>query len=202
MYRFLFKKYTHENEDERFQSNYLSYVKETLNNLGLSGIWDNQANIPLSAEAFKMQVKRRLMDQFIQSWANEVNVKESCYNYRLYKERFQTEKYFELLPDRLLFPLIKFRTLNHRLPIQTGRWRNTPRNERLCTKCDLNDLGDEFHYILKCPFFCNQRAKYVPLKYWKYPNVLNFQALFGTPNKKLLSNIAYFVKDIMKAFKE
>ena len=26
------------------------------------------------------------------------------------------------------------------------------RHEKICSKCNLNDIGDEFHYLLVCPF--------------------------------------------------
>jgi hypothetical protein len=42
---------------------------------------------------------------------------------------------------------IQFRTANHKLPIEIGRWNNTNRNNRICTHCNKNELGDEFHYI-------------------------------------------------------
>ena len=44
-------------------------------------------------------------------------------------------------------PIIKLRTSNHYLPIETGRWNNTERHERECTLCNDKDLGDEYHYI-------------------------------------------------------
>ena len=53
--------------------------------------------------------------------------------------------------------IVYFRTSNHKLPIETGRWNNTDIGERQCTVCNQNDFGDEFHNILKCPYFCNQR---------------------------------------------
>ena len=35
--------------------------------------------------------------------------------------------------------------------IELGRHNNIPRNERKCTLCNLNDIEDEFHFVLKCP---------------------------------------------------
>lgn len=32
-------------------------------------------------------------------------------------------------------------------------YNNTMRNARLCEKCQLSEIGDEFHYIFTCPFF-------------------------------------------------
>ena len=49
--------------------------------------------------------------------------------------------------------LIRFRTSNHKLPIETGRYLNTLRENRLCTLCLANDIGDEYHYMFICEFF-------------------------------------------------
>ena len=43
-------------------------------------------------------------------------------NYRLYKKGVSLENYLEILKDNDLFLLCRFRTSNHRLPIEIGRW--------------------------------------------------------------------------------
>ena len=45
--------------------------------------------------------------------------------------------------------LLKFRLSNRLLPVETGRWENTPLEDRKCTLCLIakNDIGDEFHYL-------------------------------------------------------
>jgi hypothetical protein len=42
--------------------------------------------------------------------------------------------------------LCRFRCGNHRLPIESGRWQNIPRQKRLCHLCDSREMGDEYHY--------------------------------------------------------
>ncbi len=61
------------------------------------------------------------------------------------------------LPESKHIPLIKFRTTNHKLPIETGRWNNIELSERKCNKCNMNTIGDEFHYLLECPLLLNDR---------------------------------------------
>jgi hypothetical protein len=53
----------------------------------------------------------------------------------------------------LCFPNIRKTTFisNHKLPIEHGRWNNIPRENRKCNSCNLEEIGDEFHYILNCP---------------------------------------------------
>ena len=69
------------------------------------------------------------------------------------------EPYLTSLPKRLYIPLIKFRTSNYKLPIETGRWENINIEDRKCQLCDKNDLGDDFHYLLTCSYFDHDRKK-------------------------------------------
>ena len=41
--------------------------------------------------------------------------------------------------------LVKFRTCNHKLFIQTGRYNNIERNQNTCDICKMNLLGHEYH---------------------------------------------------------
>ncbi len=47
------------------------------------------------------------------------------------------------------------------MPIVTGRYKNLDQTKRICTLCDMTDMGDEFHYLMKCPAFNPQRDKYI-----------------------------------------
>ena len=44
----------------------------------------------------------------------------------------------------------KMRISCHLLPIDSGRYNKIPRVERLCHLCNRSEIGDEFHYLLKC----------------------------------------------------
>ena len=41
--------------------------------------------------------------------------------------------------------------------MEIGRWNNIPTENRKCTLCDGNDIGDEYHYLFKCNNFLNTR---------------------------------------------
>ena len=47
--------------------------------------------------------------------------------------------------------LTRFRLVNHFLPIETGRWDHTPREERLCQSCGV--LGAEYHHLFDCALY-------------------------------------------------
>ena len=49
--------------------------------------------------------------------------------------------------------LVNYRMCNNCLPIETGRWSGLDRSQRKCNLCNIDDIGDEFHYIFRCPYF-------------------------------------------------
>ena len=69
--------------------------------------------------------------------------------------------------------------MNHKLPIECGRWINVNREDRKCELCDSNDLGDEFYYLLKCKFFDESRKDYIDKKYFKNANILIRKSLMA-----------------------
>jgi len=66
----------------------------------------------------------------------------------MYKITFAQEKYIHLLPTNLANKLARFRTTNNSLPLNRLRFENVPKAERLCTKCHVGEIGDEFLYLL------------------------------------------------------
>ena len=88
--------------------------------------------------------------------------------------------HLSVLPSDLRMYLCKFRCFSNNLPIETGRFFNIDRSERYCNLCNVNKLGDEFHYLFKCTFFNNVRAKYLPRNICNNPNVLKFKELMNT----------------------
>jgi hypothetical protein len=99
-----------------------------------------------------------------------------------------------------LYTLIKFRCGNHKLPIVQGRYENKPREERVCQYClknDMNTIGDEFHYIMKCPQFQDARNKYIDDKYTINPDHNKFKLLFQSKSQKTLIRLSKLCKIIM-----
>lgn len=196
-YKFLHYNYS---KPDGYKSPYLSFIESTLNGLGMSGLWANQPHMNKSLHWFKLKVKQRLQDQFIQSWMADIETNEIYTNYRLFKTIFQREDYLDTLSSSLMHSFIRFRTLNHRLPIQRDRFTGIPRSERLCTKCGDEDVGDEYHYIMNCSFFNSKRRELIPHRYWKYANTINFQSLLCTKNKRILTKLVYFIKFVLSQF--
>ena len=140
-------------------------------------------------------VKRILCDQFIQKWKSEVDSSPKSLCYRIFKDsNFEFENYLDILENKDRILLCRYRTCNHRLPIETGRWTNIDRNERYCQLCNSNKIGDEYHYILECQTCMHERKKFLGDYYCTRVNTVKFKMLFQSKNCPLLKNTCKFIK--------
>ena len=113
--------------------------------------------------------------------------------YKNFKDCFEFENYLNLLDDKDRQLLCKFRTCNHRLPIEIGRWQGIERQNRTCNICDKNEIGDEFHYVLQCPSLHDDRRRLLDSTYLTRVNVLKFANLFQSRNKIKLRHLCKFI---------
>ena len=147
-------------------------------------------------------MKLRLSDMFYQQWHSNITEMSSCTFYRIFKNNLKLEKYLLDLNVSERINLCKFRCRNSKLPVIVLGFasQNISRENRLCTICDLNEVGDEYHYIMKCYFFQNSRQKYVETNTWINPNYHKFSKLFLCNDVRVLRNLAKFVREINLKF--
>ena len=177
---------------------WITTIKETLISVGKPELFNK--NIIYNPKAVKGNITRTLHDLFIQEWNAKISQSSNGRNYYSFKENTEFESYLKLIPKQLYISLIKFRTSNHKLPVEVGRWKNTHYADRKCSLCNKNDIGDEFHYLLTCPFFQADRCYLFKSFFYRRPNILKLKALLTSTNKKVLSNLSKFVKIIMNKF--
>ena len=58
----------------------------------------------------------------------------------------------------------------------------------------MNDVEDEYHFILKCPFNTNLRHLHIKKYYWSKPSVFKLVQLLSVQNRKELCNIGKYFK--------
>ena len=80
-------------------------------------------------------------------------------------------QYYLIKPIKPLYKkyIARVRTSSHDLNVERGRYDNIERRNRLCACCELNDVEDEFHFVLKCPKFHSLRIKYIKPFYFQKP---------------------------------
>ena len=89
----------------------------------------------------------------------------------------------------------KFRTSNHKLPVEKGRFSKLPRNKRICENCDCNKLCDKYHFLLECPALNDIRKKIIKKYYWQRPNILKFEQLMSTLSYQKQILLVKFIKE-------
>ena len=190
LYKFLFNMVSNK------QSPWLEYIKGILINCGFSGIWDAQK--VENPRWLVRSIKQKNKDLYINHWFSNVDASSSCINYPLFKENFALENYMLKLPYACTKILCLFRTRNHHLPIETGRWSNIDISERKCNLCNISP-GDEFHYLMNCKFLASERKRYIKAYYFRQPNVIKFKQLMNVRNLKQLKNLCKFIKIILNS---
>ena len=128
-------------------------------------------------------------------------MKKRCplYIYKEFKCNYEVSSYINKL-DNIKYRqvLAKLRLSSHRLNIEVGRHNSIARHERKCTLCTLNDIEDEYHFVLRCPLYADIRRNYIPIYYSRHPSMSKFISLLQTDNKSLLVKLAIYC---LKAFK-
>ena len=154
---------------------WLDNIKNILISVGKPDLI-NQPHIN-NPHATKLKIVSALNDLAVQDWYGKLNQSSKGRNYNLYKNNMNIEPYLTSLPKLLYIPLIKFRTSNYKLPIETGRWENINIEDRKCQLCYKNDLGDDFHYLLTCSYFDHDRKNYIKPYFYTRPNIIKYKKI-------------------------
>ena len=167
-----------------------------MNNCGISNVWVNQ-HID-NKKWLKARVKLTLTDQFKQNWQATIQTSPKALNYRIYKNELFFENYFQILSIKDAHTFCRFRTCNHYLPIENGRWMNIPRNERICNHCDIKEIGDEFHYILKCKnnLLKEERKRCLKVTQIQNANIISFKQIMNNNKHCFLRKLCSFIRKI------
>ena len=177
--------------DNANKINWASHVKHLLCVNGYRYVWEQQT--VGNKNVFIIQFKQRLIDQYFQDWHNTIQETSKLYLYRTIKLSYGLDKYtcvLNIRKFRHLYCSFKIGSLD--LHIQSGRYNNIPREQRLCKLCTL-EVEDEYHFLLKCPMYNELRNIYIPAKYITNPNHHKFVLLMTCKNEKIILNVANYI---------
>ena len=185
-------------DDAKGHYNWISEVTEML-----------RKNDLIKDDLSKNDIKSRLITDFNNNLFDRLKKCEQGKKLRTYK-KFKNvtgfEKYLDILKNqkqRKLFT--KFRLSSHDLEIERGRYgtKSLPVNERICKLCNEGKVEDEFHFLMQCPFYSEERASLLEHTHTNFENThsLNdydqFIWLMSQENNSCLIKIA---KYLQKAF--
>ena len=104
-------------------------------------------------------LKEMLFDQIKHTWAEEIWSKPKLRTYREIKYDYYTENYVLFnLPKKRRSLCAQIRGGILPLYIETGRYVGLD-EERICQMCDLNEIENEYHFVLYCPCYCRVREE-------------------------------------------
>ena len=95
-------------------------------------------------------------------------IRESAFEQKKEKPRLKFNPGLALIVLRTTGPCVnnqlvvscQIRISNHKLMVETGRYNQTPHNNRFCPVCNSGIIEDEFHFLLHCPKYSIPREKF------------------------------------------
>lgn len=141
-----------------------------------------------------MLIKQRIFDNYYQSWYSDINNSPRLQSYCIFKHNFDREIYLECIYERkYLIALSRFRVSAHHLFIESGRYSNIPREQRLCKSCSMKKLESEFHFLLVCPNYRDLRIRYFKPYFCHWPSLNKFASLLNSTSKIVINNLSKYL---------
>ena len=141
-------------ENIQMMSNWIISIEKLMN-------WCNLADKIESPGRLKKAAYDTTHSKFVNTWINQLNDPNTSklQFYRKIKVNHSFEKYLELphFNDRKI--IAKFRCLDHKLEMESGRHNKTPQNEIICRVCPSNEIENEEHFLITCPLYDQLKEK-------------------------------------------
>ena len=98
----------------------------------------------------------------------------------------------------------KIRISNHILQIEKDRHspKPIPVEKRICKMCSLNEVEDEHHFVMVCPYYAKNRQQFLTSIYNSMPSLKHltslqqFTLLFNSKEADVLMLLSKFIHSI------
>jgi hypothetical protein len=134
---------------------------------------------------FGFILRKCLNQKYLSDWKDtSESLKDEKLTTRLFlKTNFKLEKYLTLVKYmNIENPFVNYAHLLIDILIETGRYTNIPRNERICKICTNQEIEDEIHFLTRCPKFSGERHDLfnsISAKVKNFTNLSDKNKLFG-----------------------
>ena len=162
------------------------------------------------------RLRKELEKLYVDQWENErqnINRKQQKSKLKLYsniKSSYRRETYIDDVRDVQTRKCITQISLSaHKFPIGQGRYKNIPREQRICNLCCNNLVGDEFHYLFVCNEFTfrQRRERFindilikVNTNFIKFDKKNLFNYILSLIDCSICDLNIFFIKDIMESY--
>ncbi len=136
------------------KSNFSAQVKQICCDVNLKECFTNKTNIDLTT------VRNVLFQKFSQEWLDSTRNMSKLDIYCNVKSDLKVEKYLELnisKYEKSLLSQLRYGILP--LRVETGRFVNERREDRICKLCNLNQVEDQLHFVFHCPLYAGNREE-------------------------------------------
>ena len=145
-----------------------------------------------------------MMSLYAADWMRHISRYENnkLRTYSTIKEAFALEPYLTQSPLSIRRDITRLRISCHPLSIETGRYSKPkiPVENRLCEMCNINCVEDEYHMLLVCPFYSNERAsmfddinQHIQLSNIPSPSTFKTILSLGAANSVLIPHVGSFI---------
>jgi len=86
---------------------------------------------------------------------------------------------------------------SYKLNTELGSHNNITSNKRKCTLCNLYDIEDEFHFLLKCPIYTAFRRQYIPKYFYTNTNMFKYITRMQSEKYRFLKILHCFVINLL-----
>ena len=136
----------------------------------------NKEVIPLSIAINKITLFEN------NKWNTSMQLKPKLRTYITFKTIYATEMYVKSLFSKAKRSILcQLRCGVLPLAIETGRYANTPVDQRLCRLCNLNQIEDESHFVCQCTLYKRMRTEL----YLHISSIYPTNFILLTPNEQL-----------------
>ena len=191
---------------------WFTYVKRMLVFLDIEHILYTADLKEISFQIGKL--KRTILNKFHDSWkndANELKAKGGKLDfYTSHKKDFSFSKYLTACSNpKYRLAITRMRICAHKYPIETGRYINLDKHERICPFC-VNGVGDEKHYLTICdnPIFdglrrqCFNNVEKINPQFKDLNDEGKISFLMTTEEPEILKDLGHMLSKIEDIFKE
>ena len=135
-------------------------IKSICNLINQSDVWDKPTI--LCKSTITTVVQTELQNVYSNQWYSCISNKSpKLRTYCTYKTVFDQENYVNFLTKSARSAFCKLRISAHKLMIEMGRYSipKIPPENRLCQFCDLKEVENEFHFVMRCKLLDQPRQK-------------------------------------------